>query len=952
MVDLVIGLELASMFIALFSLALQLNGDDARARKLMGYFLCGALVQNIGYFLELTATCLDVAVAATKVENLGSLFVGVSYSLFIYSYCYVKPPRRIFIFLGAVDFVMIPIFLFCDRHTLYYQQMQWLATDFGYHYLRLEYGPLYYPMLILRFFVPYFLSLCVLLRAACAKDAARDAKRQYLLILGISMLPVFALLAYVLKLTQVFDLSPIVLEMSLSMVVILIWSRRNFDFRRLASDVLLASMSDGVIAIDDWMRLVSYNPAATRIFPDLAGCRPGESVEKLQDFDRAMLDDRASYRFHVGERHYESHAKQIDDGSGKLQGYVMLLIDMTDIQSYIEENKRVRRQAEEANRAKSEFLANMSHEIRTPMNAIIGLSDIIVEESQGRRLYSYAKDVQTAAQSLLSIINDILDLSKVEAGKMELVLSDYHIRSLVGDVVGMMDMAASQRGLLLKYEYDPEIPSVYHGDEGRIKQILINLLNNAVKFTSKGYVRISVRGRPGEEPGQERLIFEVQDTGCGIREEDRDSIFENFRQLDARRNRAVEGTGLGLSIVRRLVELMGGSIGFESVYGQGTTFTVELPQQIVDARTLAEAPEPPSKQVVRVEYFSSPETKALVVDDNQVNRKVAWRFLQSYSLDLAEAACGPESIELAKKWKYDLIFMDHMMPEMDGVEAAARIRDEYGADGWNPVIIALTANAMEGMREHFLEQGFQDFIAKPLDRAALHALLLKWIPPERRHPPLEMPAEQSFGLENINIRGIDINAVFDNQTGSLGDYTDLLSVFCAEGRRKLELLARLADGGDLRRYEIEVHGLKSASANIGALRLSALAREHEAAAAGGNSVFIEKHISELLGAYEKQLEQIQRFLDDRQAGGEESSGEVLPALDGRTLREEVRAALTLLEDFHSRECAARLDGLLGHQTADATGRALREIRDRLRIYEDDEAEALLRALLEELDKEA
>jgi len=949
MVNFVIALEVAGMFVALFSLALQLTGDDAHARKLMSYFLCGALVQNIGYFLELTAPCLDVAVAATKVENLGSLFVGLSYSLFIYSYCYEKPPRRFFIFLAAADCAMIPIFLFCDRHTLFYQDMRWLATDFGYHYLHLDYGPLYYPMLILRFFVPYFLSIRVLLRAVHAKRTARSAKRQYLIILIISMLPTFALLAYVLKLTQVFDLSPIVLEMSLSMVVILIWSRRNFDFRRLASDMLLTSMSDGVIAIDDWMRLVSYNPAAVRIFPDLAGCRPGESVEKLRDFDRAMLDVQASYRFHVGERHYESHAKQIDGGSGKLQGYVMLLIDMTDIQNYIEENRRVRRQAEEANQAKSEFLANMSHEIRTPMNAIIGLSDIIVEESRGRRLYGYAKDVQSAAQSLLSIINDILDLSKVEAGKMELILSDYHIRSLVGDVVGMMDMAASQRGLLMKYDYDMSIPSVYRGDEGRIKQILINLLNNAVKFTSQGYVRISVRGRPGEEPGQERLIFEIQDTGCGIREEDRDSIFENFRQLDAKRNRTVEGTGLGLSIVKRLVELMGGSICFESVYGQGTTFTVELPQRIVDARTLAEAPEPPAKQEMRVEYFSSPETKALVVDDNQVNRKVAWRFLKSYSLDLAEAASGPESIELARKQRYDLIFMDHMMPEMDGVEAAARILAEYGGDGEPPVMIALTANAMEGMREQFMDKGFQDFIAKPLDRVALHALLLKWIPPERRHPPVEMPEEREPGLESVSIRGIDINAVADSQTGHLEDFVDLLAVFCAEGRRKLELIAQLAASGDLKRYEIEVHGLKSASANIGALRLSALAREHEAAASGGNSLFIEKHTPELLGAYKKQLQQIQEFLDLREQDG---SGEALPELDGETLRGEIRGALELLENFRSKDCAAKLEELLEHRTADEVGRALCEVRERLRIYEDDEAEALLQALLAQLDKEA
>lgn len=355
-----------------------------------------------------------------------------------------------------------------------------------------------------------------------------------------------------------------------------------------------------------------------------------------------------------------------------------------------------------------------------------------MEESKGRKVYGYACDIKSASKNLLALINDILDLSKVEAGKMELVSNDYHIKTVVDEVINMMEGAASKKGILLKCEYDMSIPSRYRGDDGRVRQILINLLNNGLKFTKEGYVKLSVSGAPGEKPGTERLHMEVQDTGCGIKAEDLEKIFENFSQVDARQNRSVEGTGLGLSISRRLVELMGGNIRVESVYGEGTTFILEIIQEIVDQKPLSEAPEETIKEAEELQLFVADNYRVLVVDDNLVNRKVARGFLRPYGFVIEEAAGGREAVEKVKETKYDMIFMDHMMPEMDGIEAVQIIRTDCGENGTLPVIIALTANAMEGVREMFLQKGFQDFVTKPLDKKTLNVTLLKWIPKERR----------------------------------------------------------------------------------------------------------------------------------------------------------------------------------------------------------------------------
>ena len=946
MVNFVILLECFGICLTAVALFLLLNGDGAREQKLLIMILCGSLVQNVGYLLELIAPTVEAAMTAVTVEKVGSAFTPLCYCWFIYIYCSVTPPKKLLRLLGAVSFLSLPTVIFNWR-GLFYQDVQWTAAGDGFHYVILTYGPLYVFFLIGHIIIPYALCIYTLV-GAIRERRDRQLNRQYWTILTISGLPVVVLAAYILKIVNIFDLTPVTLTISMSMVVIVIWSRRNYDFRYLAAEKVLESMGDGVIALDDHDRLVSYNRAAADIFTSLSAHRPGENIRAVEGFREEMLNSDIPQSFSISGQHYESHSKHIVDENGKIQGSVILILDMTDIKSYINEIKRVRRQAEKASIAKSEFLANMSHEIRTPMNAIIGLNDIIMEECGDTEIYGYAKDVQSAARNLLTIINDILDLSKVEAGKMELVIENYYIKDMADEIMGIMDMAASQKGLILKYECDQTIPCRYSGDDGRIKQILLNILSNAIKFTKKGYVRAYITGKPGRDNDEELLTFCVEDTGCGIREEDLQKIFEDFRQVDSRRNRSVEGTGLGLAIVKHLVELMKGTIQAESVYGKRTTVTITIPQKIVDRQPVSEMKEAPQTEQKVTDGFTAPGVKVLIVDDNVINRKVARGFLKNYAFDLTEAESGPEAIERVRSDRYDLIFMDHMMPDMDGVEAAEIIRRDCGDNGTAPVMVALTANAMEGMRERFLEHGFQDFIAKPLDRTELNQLLLRWVPEKYRQTGDTEEESKPLDPSAVQIDGVDMEAVTQYYSGDEEGFVELLDLYCIDGKRKIELLHQVVDSDPLR-YQIEVHGLKSASANIGAMEVSAMARAHENAAVQGDMEFIHSQFPLLMTEYEKLLVNIRRYLEKRRQ--EKGRKEKLPCLTIHEFREETAAALEELKHFRSQKCGERVETMLTHELPGDGEERLLEIQEQLRLYEDDKAEELLGWLLGSLEKE-
>ena len=428
--------------------------------------------------------------------------------------------------------------------------------------------------------------------------------------------------------------------------------------------------------------------------------------------ETVVLDNWIDFSGKGENRYYSIELSGIDSEKGadaKIAGGVLaVLVDITD---FMNEKQR----AEAANRAKSDFLATMSHEIRTPMNAILGMSEMMARTDLNDEQGKFLSDIKMSSQALLSIINDVLDFSKIEAGRMDIINTNFSLKMLLENLRSMFSHLFSEKRINFIYTVDENVPSTVFSDENRLRQILINILSNALKYTMKGEVEFSVKLE------EDMLLFSVRDTGIGIKTDDAKKLYKPFEQLDVRKNRNIVGTGLGLAICHNLTELMGGKLWFESVYEKGSTFFVKIPfilssEDVVEERR-------------SIEEFYAPDAKILVVDDIELNLSVADAMLGIFSIMPDDALSGQDAITLCETKKYDIIFMDHMMPNMDGIEATKILRESDGINSKTP-IIALTANALQGMKEMFLNNGFDDFVAKPIDLNSLNVCLRYWLPEE------------------------------------------------------------------------------------------------------------------------------------------------------------------------------------------------------------------------------
>ena len=813
----------------------------------------GCFIMNIGYLLVMRSTGFKEALVAFKMQYIGSILFYLFFGLFVVSYFTKKYARRGFYVWGI--FEVIPLFCLLNERfirVLFRSLTFEMDPMFHFHYMQISPRPLY--------MVRYCIIAIVLLSGMLVstvflfKTKIQAERENIARLTGAEFVIVVAL---TIKLMGNFhyDVVPLFASFSILAIILSVIHGEFFGITDMAREWAFEQMENAIIVVDRMYGFLDANKYARDLFPELEWYPERAKVPK-EIYDLFQLDDCI---VELKEKCYELKMIEILK-KDRIEGYSLLLADVTQMHQLMDALVEEKERADEANRAKSAFMSNMSHEIRTPMNAIVGMTEILLRSELPEAEREYLGNIKRSGNALLGIINDILDFSKIESGKMKLVEEEYAPLPMLNDLKMIILNRIGSKMIQLEFDIDENLPAVVLGDELRIRQVLINIANNAVKFTEEGYVRLTVKVK--EILGnQAEIFFSVKDSGQGIAPEDMEKLFGAYSQVDSKKNHDKEGTGLGLSISKQFVEMMGGTIEVKSTYGEGSEFYFTISQEIVDARKAVEVKEEPGQNTENVLNFTAPTATIMVVDDNEMNRKVALGLLAPLKMQMDTAENGKQALDMICKKKYDLIFMDHMMPVMDGIETTKKLRemdDEYCK---NVPIIALTANAIVEARMKFFEAGMNDFTAKPIDLKDICSKIRKWLPPEciiENGIDFVTGEKQAVTDENFNnekekevlpvIEGLDVMEGMKN-SGTRELFISLLGDFYKLIDMKATKMEKCLADGLIRDYTIEVHALKNTARMIGAMELSKWCYELEKAGNAGDTEKLEKETPGMLRLY-------------------------------------------------------------------------------------------------------
>lgn len=702
----------------------------SRYQQFLTLLIIALCINFVGYLLELQATTQGEALMAVKFLYLGKPYIAYAQFLFVMQVCKVKLSPKLVGALFCMHTAIVFLVLTCESHTLFYSSIQFTDSGFFPHIV-LGHGIIYnlYSM-ILVVYVIIMTAICIFRR----NNARRaDEKRQFGYLILINIIPIVGFVIYLSGITWGYDITLLAYFIDTLLLSVLIFREKIFHTLALAKDLAIDSLAEGLVVVDNQEEVIYFNQKAKQIYERVS---IGKCDAILEDMDECILEKKNIVR----DRRIYTASSHLIEQENSYYGKMYVLTDITDSYHYTQNIKEqaeimkgLKEQAESANQAKSDFVSNMSHEIRTPMNAIIGLTDVLLRREWSAEDKGYLLNIKSSGKALLDLVNDLLDFSKIEAGKFEIIKDTYDVAQMLRNIQVIGETRIGGKKIELIMDIDRQIPSLLYGDELRIRQVLINLMNNAIKYTEEGSVTVTARQQSKKE-GQIQLFISVKDTGAGIRQQDLSTLFDAFTQVDLKKNKGKEGTGLGLAISRQLVELMGGELSVTSEYGKGSEFYFTLSQGIKSSDYVGdftEVREQPEEKEDDVFTFTVPDARILLVDDNEINREVAKALMEPFKMQIDVAYNGKEAVEMVQKVQYDLVLMDHFMPVMDGVEATRQIRALEKEDDRKIPIIALTADAVQGVREEFFSAGMNDFASKPIAMDDISRVLQQWLPQEK-----------------------------------------------------------------------------------------------------------------------------------------------------------------------------------------------------------------------------
>ncbi len=884
--EIYVAMHVIALVICLGVLLLVLWAKPSRGQSGTLLLVLSGCIYTFGFLVEITSGNVGGFYAATVTQYFGECLLMIGFTIFVAEMCRRSVPSFIYALEWVVGIFVMAMILTTRGNHIFYTYIG-INEEGPFPRQVLEYGWGFY------FFVAYMVVVCAGCFSMCiigiVKSKGIERKRILCTTIAISC-PWLPNLIRAMGITGGYEVPCFGIMGAVVLVGMALTRYGYFDSIALAGENALSHGQEGIMVVDNRRIITFFNKRMEELFENL--------ILKQNIYKNPVLADIYDGKIKNLEmqgRTYEMRVEPLLEG-GHIQGHMIWVLDVTEHHEMLlnmeKKNEQLesakvlaeeaRRDAIAADEAKGRFLAYMSHEIRTPINAVLGMDTMILRETIDAKIKEYALDIQNAGKSLLSLINDILDFSKIESGKLEIIYVEYDFSSLIHDISNMLKAKVEAKKLKLNVYVDENIPSRMFGDDVRIRQVLVNLLNNAVKYTQEGSVTLRVKG--SIEGEKAILDFSVEDTGIGIKEEDISKLFQEFQRIEEKRNRNVEGTGLGLNITTQLLGLMGSKIQVSSVYGEGSKFYFTLEQKIVDATPVGNLEERIRKQATEYEYmatFTAPDAHLLVVDDNSVNLKVFVSLLKQTKVHIDVADSGKAGLKMMEDNHYDLIFLDHMMPEMDGIEVLHRMKESDNPKNRNTPVVALTANAITGAKEMYLKEGFDAFLSKPINPEKLEQIILNLLPKELQKFEVLSDAksfdydghrsEKGYQGGNINkedaislseeselpmIDGIDWNygmmhlpsrellmetvedfyKAIPVEANSLEQfYRGAISTKEAEA----ELVSKEKEDY-LQQYRIKVHGMKSSANMIGAIVLGGMAKVLENAAKEADIETIEK----------------------------------------------------------------------------------------------------------------
>ncbi len=1020
----------------------------------------GCLIMNVAYYFMLRAKGLDEATLSLRVEYLGSTIFYTFFIKFILSYMQIDRKHKImdklaYIWLAFESAVLL--IFWTGRSDLVLKKTEFLEEKAaGYHYIDIEYGKVYMARYTVLSIVLAALAVYMIVRRVKLRRR-KGLEKHYLS--NLLAAGAVIIVSFIMELTVhmrlnigflsiSFNFVPICASIAVLVIIVSVVGGDFFSIMDIGRGWVFENIDDVFVIVDNTYGYLDANACAKQYFPELNSLRKGDCIParlyKLFRIDKTNIE--------LEDRYFEREVKILEQNS-MVRGFCLMMMDLTKQYKLMNELEEEKIKAEEANRAKSDFLSNMSHEIRTPMNAIVGMTEILLRSDMGQQERGYLTNIKNSGAALLEIINDILDFSKIESGKIEIIEDEYEPMSMLSDLGMIFLNRIGDKPIELLFDVDKELPLKLYGDSLRIRQVIVNMVNNAIKFTEEGSVKLTIKMTHIEEY-QIRLDVSVKDTGQGIRKEDMNKLFGVFQQVDTKRNRTKEGSGLGLSISKRFVDMMGGTIGVNSEYGKGSEFYFSVPQRIISGQRAATVKEEiagsrqklvsglmhipelmetlknlaegygmryidcyeaeknkteidfffvdgtvyqQTKEVL-MDYFSThatdlfvlqnpmqdamweehvttvnkplytlnfcqavnheksegltktdngmnfiaPEAKILIVDDNEMNLKVACGLLQPLQMQIDTAESGKKAIELVQSKQYHIVFMDHMMPVMDGVETTQKIRALDNNFFRTMPIIALTANAVAGAKEIFVKAGMNDFVAKPIEIKDICAKIKRWLPSDlicKSEKPVDAP-RLAEATELPVIEGLNVEEGVKN-SGSLELFINLLGDFYKLIDMKSTKIEKCLADGMIRDYTIEVHALKNTARMIGAIELSELFYKMEQCGNAEDLETIERenpHVMELYRSYKPILEPYGKA--NEQDKKEVPKAEIIAALDKLN---------TAMDSFDLDGADAALEELEQYRLPEALGDMMESLRAFVADVAMEEVMEMSRKMIEALE---